>query len=303
VINPMKRLFSTLVCLAAFGSAFAQFYGKYDELPKLDSGRVPSNALNAGVRVDQKLKDFIPLDLKFKNERGETVTTGSLLQDRPVILLPIFYECTGICSIELNKLMESLNSMKRPEHHVGRLADVVIFSIDPTEGPDLAKLKKDTYLELYKAKDGKSVRDKTLDDSWTFLTGDKETVKKLAEAIGFKYRIDERNGDITHPACLVVLTPEGQISRYFLGQEYPQKMMLLALEDAAKDVIGERSVVAEFLSCISVDPHSGQVTVNVMNLIRLLGIATLIGVITAAIVWELRGRKARTTNLGGGAGA
>lgn len=299
----MKRLFPTLICLLAAGSAFAQFYGNYDELPKLDSGRVPSSATNAGVRVDQKLKDFIPLDLKFKNEKGETVTTGSLMQDRPVILLPIFYECTGICSIELNKLMESLNSMKKPEHHVGRLADVVIFSIDPTEGPDLAKLKKDTYLELYKEKDGKSAREKSLDGSWTFLTGDKETVQKLTDAIGFKYRIDGRNGDITHPACLVVLTPEGQISRYFLGQEYPQKLMLLALEDAGKQVIGEKSIVAEFLSCVSVDPHSGQVTVNVMNLIRLLGIATLISVIAAAVIWERRGRKARTSNLGGGAGA
>ncbi len=299
----MKRLFPTLICLLAAGSAFAQFYGKYEELPGLESGRIPSNALNAGVRVDQKLKDFIPLDLKFKNERGETVTTGSLMQDRPVILLPIFYECTGICSIELNKLMESLNSMKQAEHHVGRLADVVVFSIDPTEGPDLAKSKKDTYLDLYKVKDGVSVREKAFDRNWTFLTGDKDTVQKLTDAIGFRYRIDGRNGDITHPACLVILTPEGQISRYFLGQEYPQKLMLLALDDASREVIGERSVVAEFLSCVSVDPHSGQVTVNVMNLIRLLGVATLIGVITAAIVWERRGRKARTLNLGGGADA
>lgn len=299
----MKRLLSFLVCLLATGSAWAQFYGKYEDVPKLDSGRVPSNAANAGVRVDQKLKDFVPLDLKFKNERGETVSLGSLLHNRPIILLPIFYDCTGICSIELNKLIESLNALRKPEHHIGRIADVVVFSIDPSEGPDLAKMKKDTYMDLYKDLKGVSQRDKSLDGSWTYLTGDKESVAKLTDAIGFRYRIDPLNGDITHPACLVLLTPEGQISKYFLATEYPQKILLLALEDANRKVIAEKSVVEAYLSCVSVDPHSGQVTVNVMNLIRVLGVATLIGVITAAVIWERRGRKARNDKFGGGAGA
>lgn len=299
----MKRLLSLMACLLAVGTAYGQFYGKYEDVPKLESGRVPSGAANAGVRVDQKLKDFVPLELKFKNDEGDAVTLGSLIQDRPVILLPIFYDCQGICTIELNKLMESLNALKKPEHHIGRLADVIIFSIDPSEGPDLAKEKKDIYMDLYKDVKGVSQREKSLDRHWSFLTGDKETVAKLTDAIGFRYRIDPKNGDITHPACMVLLTPEGQISKYFLSTEYPQKILLLALEDANKKVIAEKSIVEAYLSCVSVDPHTGQVTVNVMNLIRVLGIATLIGVIAAAIIWERRGRRTRNDNPGGGAGA
>lgn len=287
----MKRGLSLLALVLASAISSAQvFYGKYDEIPDLQSGRVPSNARNAGVRVDQKLNDFVPLDMPFKNEKGETVTMKSLLSGRPIILLPIFYECTGICTIELNKLMESLNAMKRAEDQVGKMADVVVFSIDPNETPELAAAKEQTYLELYKRKG--------TEEHWTFLTGSKENVAKFTDAIGFRYKIDPANGNITHPAALLILTPEGQISKYFLGNEYPQKVVLLALADAAKRVIGERDSAPFFMSCISVDPGTGQITINVMNSIKTAGVITLVSLISLLVIWERRGRRARA-EMGG----
>jgi protein SCO1/2 len=293
----VRALIALAVVLAA-GAASAQFYGKYEQVPKLNSGRVTSSGAAAGVRVEQKLNEFVPLDLEFKNEDGKTVTMRSLQTGRPTLLLPIFFLCTGICTTELNKLMETLNGMKTKDGWVGEGFDVVVFGIDPTEGPDLAHDKKASYLGLYRPK-GYGKLPPNAGANFHFLTGSKENILRFTEEIGFIYRIDPKNGGIVHPAALLVLTPEGQISKYFLGQEYPARILKMAVQDAQKDVIGTRDDAPFFLSCIALDPHSGQITVNVMNTIKTAGIITLIGVIGAIVVWERKGRKNRMTTEGG----
>ncbi|MCG9896261.1 MAG: SCO family protein [Fimbriimonadaceae bacterium] len=280
----MTRLLAALALAAGLVvSASAQFYGKYEEIPKLGSAQVPSNATSAGVRVDQKLNDVLPLDLTFKNEAGDTVALRNLFQGRPVLLLPIFYECTGICTIELNKLMEALNAMKLDEYKVGRLADVIIFSIDPSEGPNLAAAKKETYLSLYK-KEG-------TEQNWSFLTGSKENVAKLTDAIGFRYRIDG-DGQITHPGALIIVSPTGKISRYFLGTEYPTRLLINSLRDAAQDRVGERDEAPFFMACVTMDPLTGRLTLNIVNTLKTLGVLTLIGLVGALLVFD-RQAKAR----------
>lgn len=293
----MRGWLSLMAVLVAV-AAGAQFYGKYDQVPKLNSGRVTSSGASAGVRVEQKLKEFVPLDLEFKNEDGKTVTMRSLQTGRPMLLLPIFFQCTGICTIELNKLMETLNGMKTKDGWVGEAFDVVVFGIDPREGPDMAMDKKTSYLELYRPKSFGKLPPNA-EANFHFLTGSKENILKFTEEIGFIYRIDPKNGGIVHPAALLVLTPEGQISKYFLGQEYPARMLKLAVQDAQQEVIGSRDDAPFFLSCIALDPQTGQITMNVMNTLKTAGLITLIGVIGAIVVWERKGRKNRLTTEGG----
>jgi protein SCO1 len=278
--------------LVAASLASAQFYGKYQEVPKLNSGRVASSGGAAGVRVMQKLNERVPLDVPFMNERGEKTTLGQTLRGKPAVFLPVFFNCTGICTVELNKLMESLNGMKRSTDWVGTRFDVIVFSIDPREDWKLAKQKEGAYLELYRPKGYEKLPPKAV-EGFTFLTGSIENIRKVTDAIGFEYRIDRKTGDIVHPAALLVLTPQGMISRYFLSDTYPTRLLLDSIKDAGQEVIGDRDDAPFFLSCISLDPHTGEVTVNVMNTVKTGGVVTVIALIGALIFWERRGRQFR----------
>jgi protein SCO1/2 len=276
--------------LAAASLAGAQFYGpgKYDRTVP-GQGRIATGE-QAGVRVDQKLGDKIPADLVMRDEKGQEVRLGSLYRGRPVLLLPIFYECPGICTQELNGLADSMSSMKAPEDRPADKFDIVVFSIDPQESPQMAAAKKEVYVGLYEemAKDKKMDRAGT-EEGWTFLTGTPEAIDTLTQAIGFSYRRDEK-GNIVHPASLVVTTPEGVISRYFLETEYPQRILQLAINQASGGEIGARQQPISFLSCITLDPMTGRFSVNVLNTVRLAGILTMAALAVSIFVMN-RGRK------------
>lgn len=248
-----------------------QFYSSQGmDAPIPGEGRVASNATNAAVRVDQRLEEKIPLGLEFNKEDGSRVKIGSLLNGRPTILLLIFYECTGICTQELNSLVETLNGFRRDEDEIGQLADVIAVSINPTEDTDMARLKKESYVSLYD-------REGT-EDSWHFLTGELDNINALADSIGYKFTYDAANNQIVHPAALVVLTPEGKISKYFLRTQYDQKPLLEALKAAGNNEIGERSEVESFLSCIKLDAFGSARSRMIWNTTVLLALATMLGV-------------------------
>ncbi len=285
----MKALIGAAI-LAAAALAGAQFYGpgKYDRTVP-GQGRIGAGE-QAGVRVEQKLGDKIPADLTMRNEAGKEVRIGDLYRGRPVLLLPIFYECPGICTQELNGLADALSSMKAPEDQPAEKFDIVVFSIDPQETSQMAAAKKEVYVGLYEemAKDKKTDRSGT-DEGWTFLTGTPEAIETLTQAIGFNYRKDE-GGNIVHPASLVVTTSEGIISRYFLETEYPQRILQLAINQAAGGEVGARQEPISFLSCITLDPMTGKFSVNVLNTIRLGGILTMATLAVSIFVMN-RGRK------------
>ncbi|MES1227963.1 MAG: SCO family protein, partial [Armatimonadota bacterium] len=215
-----------LLALAALGSA--QFYG-YKEEPMVGSARVATEA-NAGTRVDQKLNDYVSLDTPFTDDKGRNIVLRDVIHDKPVILLPIFYQCPGVCTNELDQLTQSLQGFKKD--NVGSTFDVVVLSIDRTEGAKIAALKKETYVDFYENQGYKVAGRKNTKDGWHFLTGTEESIQKLTGEIGFRFYRDSRNGNIVHPAALVVLTPHGKISRYFLSTEYPQRVLLDSIRAA-----------------------------------------------------------------------
>lgn len=284
-------IFALTACIA--GVASAQLYGPPKGAIPGES-RVPANMNNAGVRVDQKLNDFIPMDIKFTTEKGEEVQIGSLFSERPVLMLMVFYECTGVCSQELNGLVDVVNRFRKEEDKAGELFDVVVVSIDPSETPKMAAGKKESYLSLYE-KSG-------TEGAWHFLTGKQENIAKLADAVGFKYKIEETAGStpekpkyqITHPAGLMVLTPEGQISKYFLSSEYDQYPLLESLRAARLNKIGDRDDRPFFMACVNVDPMTGKMSMNVLNSVKTAGVVTML--ILAFAIFTMS-RKHKTTPL------
>jgi protein SCO1 len=137
-----------------------------------------------GIGIDQRLDESVPLDLTFRDETGETVRLGSYFGSRPVVLALVYYECPMLCTLVLNGLISSLKALS---FDAGREFDVVAVSFDPEETPELAAAKKETYLGSYRRQDA--------DAGFHFLTGDEESIRRLAAAVGFRYRYDPASDD------------------------------------------------------------------------------------------------------------
>ncbi|MCH7945309.1 MAG: SCO family protein, partial [Armatimonadetes bacterium] len=249
--------------------------------PKPGSGQQAFKAPSSrDIRVDQELNDSVPLNLVFTDSEGRTVELRKYFTDRPVILMPVFYTCAGLCPIMLNNMVDSLHGFKKDS--VGKEFEVVTFTIKHTETVAQAKARKDMILDIYARRGA--------EDGWHFLTGDRESIERLTDAVGFRYVYDETTDSVSHPAAAIVLTPQGQISRYFLDDSYPQQMLLDALKEAGKGRIGVRVESTSFWNCIRIDPITGQRSLNVLKAVKIGAVLTLVllAVLIAGMGWKHR---------------
>ncbi len=261
----MKRLGISAGLLAVVVVASAQFYGPKSMIEP-GSGQRAMKAPQSAIGVDQKLNDYIPMDLEFADETGKKVKLRELFQGRPVILMPVFFECAGVCNLELMNMADALHQFK--EDSVGSEFDVISFSIKPTEGPKVAAARKMVILDLYNRRGA--------EEGWHFLTADLATIEKLTDSIGFRFSYDDEADDVTHPAAAIVLTPQGQISKYFLETEYPQQLLLDSIKDAAKGRVGIKVEDGSVWNCIQIDPITGQRTLNIIKAVNLAAMFTLV---------------------------
>lgn len=290
----MKGLLLTIALGLTVG-AQAQFYGNYRDVSPPGSRRVAVSDAGVNVRVDQRLNEFVPTDTEFKDEYGRPIKLQRYFNEKPVVILPIFYKCPGICETELFGLIDSLKGFKRD--FVGREFTVVILGIDPNEGADLAADKKDTAIAAYMGASSDKARRAFAERGWHFLTGDLKNIRKVTDALGFKFTFDETNGNIVHPSGLMVLTPSGKISRYFLSTDYPQQLLLDAIRKAGKEEIGARDDRPFFLACIEVDPLTGQKTLNILNVLKTMGVVTILALGGAIFIWNRNYRAAQGSNV------
>lgn len=216
----------------------------------------PASKAFKEVGIDQKLNEQVPLDLRFHDENGKEVTLSEYVKSKPVILSLVYYRCPMLCTQVLNGMVETLKTL---ELEAGKEFDIVTVSIDPTETPELALEKKQHYVEEY-GKPG-------ADGGWHFLTGQQESITKLADAIGFRYVYDEDAKQFAHASGIMVLTPEGKLARYLYGIEYAAKDLRFSLMEAGQNKIGS-PVDKLLLLCYHYDPMTGKYGVMVGNLLR-----------------------------------
>jgi len=245
----MKVIFILVLCASFACSAFA-----VQKLP----------ADLEGVDVEQRLNTQLPLDLRFQNESGEEVQLGDLLEGKPAILNLVYYECPMLCTQVLNGLITSLRPITFTP---GNEFNIITVSFNPKETPALAAKKKESYLKDY-AREGAG-------RGWFFLTGTQESITKLTQTVGFRYKYDPTTNQYAHSTAIIVLTPEGKIARYFYGIEYPSKDLRLSLVEASQNKIG---TVADkvLLFCFHYDPSQGRYSATVINIIRAGGILTIL---------------------------
>ncbi len=217
------------------------------------------------VGIDQKLNAQVPLDLQFRNEAGKTVQLSDYVRDKPVILTLVYYRCPMLCTLVLNGLVRTLKPLG---FTVGREFDVVTVSFDPREGPELAAAKKENYVQSYGRPEAA--------EGWHFLVGDNEAVTQLAEAVGFRYAYDPATDQFAHASAVIVLTPQGRVSKYFYGIEYSTNDLRLGLTEASQNKIGSLAEQV-LLFCYHYDPTTGKYGLAIMNIIRALGVLTVLG--------------------------
>ena len=227
------------------------------------------------VGIEQRLNEQLPLDTKFVDENGKSVALGDYFgKGKPVVLALVYYECPMLCNQVLTGLSGALKGVN---FDVGKEFDVVAISFDPRDTPAIAKAKKETYLAHYNRPETAA--------GWHFLTGTPESIKQITEAVGFKYQWDESTKQFAHAGGIQIATPEGKLARYFYGIDYAPKDVKFGVMEASSSKIGN-PVEKLILYCFHYNPASGKYGLVIMNIVRLGGIATLLGL--AAMFWMFR---------------
>lgn len=236
-------------------------------------GHVEQHRETKGVGIDERLGHSVPLDLTFRDENGKPIVLRELI-DRPTILAPVFLSCPDVCSFLLSNLSETLNRLPADP---GKEFLILAVSFDETEGPPLASEKKNLYLKM--------IEKPFPEEAWRFLTGDRESILKLMDAVGFYFKKEGKN--FLHPIALIILAPDGKITRYLYGTEILPFDLRMALLEASEGRIGPTiSKVLRF--CFSYDPKGRK---YVFNTLKITGIVTLTFAFSFILFLIWRGRR------------
>jgi protein SCO1/2 len=225
------------------------------------------------IGIDEKLGQFIPLDSTFNDENGNPVMLKQLIHT-PTILTPVYLHCPNVCSLLLQNLADVLNRLPAEPDKEYR---VISISFDEKEKPALAFQKKKTYLKM--------IQKPFPEDAWRFLTGDKQNIHKLTDAIGFRFkRVGE---DFEHPVSLVILSPDGKIVRYMYGADPLPFDLKVALVEASQGRIGP--TIAKLVRfCFSYDPKANKL---VFNMLRVTGTVTVFFALLFVVFLLFKGKR------------
>ncbi|MBL4850628.1 MAG: SCO family protein [Planctomycetes bacterium] len=244
-----------------------------------------SEEVGAEAKIVDKRHAQLPLDAGFDNEAGKRVKLGDYFtKGRPVLVQFVYFRCPGLCNAVLNGTLEAITDLESMQ--IGQDYDLITISINPSETANLARAKKAAYLrELGRPEAG---------EGWHFLTGNKQEIRRVANAAGFGYRFDEESKEFAHGAALFVLTPEGKVSRTIYGAYYEEQTVRLSLVEAADGKIGS-ALDQILLFCYHFDPDTGEYTTTVMQLTRVFGVLLTAMIVTTigGFLWLERRQRAR----------
>ena len=229
------------------------------------------------VAFDQKLDQQVPLGLTFRDDKGETVQLADYFDQKPVILTFAYYKCRELCPLFLDGVVRTLRGIA---FDIGNQFRVLTVSFDPHDDPVLAAAKKKDFTDRY-SRPGAAA-------GWHFLTGNEDSIRKLTEAVGFRYTYDPQTGEFAHATGMILLTPKGKTSRYFYGIDFSPRDLRLGLIEAAANQIGS-PIDQLLLFCYHYDPVTGKYGLLITNVIRLAGLATVL--ILGGGIWLMLRRE------------
>jgi protein SCO1/2 len=219
----------------------------------------------------------VPIDAMLRDESGRPIRVGALLDGKPAVLVLEYLHCPNLCGLVLAGLVRDL---KLAGLQPGRDLQFIAVSIDPKEGPADAIKARTGYIGADADPAG-----------WHFLTGPAPAVRRIADAVGFRYRFDKAIGQFAHPAGFVVLTPDGRISRYLLGFEHGPAILKTAVAEAARDQV-EPPAHPLLLLCFGYDPQQGTIAWTAMQALRIAALAA-VGGLALYVLAALRRERVR----------
>jgi protein SCO1 len=247
------------------------------------SAGLPSQLQNVGF--EPPLNGQIPLDLNFRDESGREVTLREYSGQRPVVLALVYYGCPMLCNqVE----MGVVGTLKMLSFTPGRDYEVVFVSFDPRENPAMAAQKKEAALSHFGRRETAS--------GWHFLTGSTQSIEALTKAANFRYSFDTRINIFAHASGIMLLTPDGRISRYFYGVEYPSRDVRLGLVDASAGKIGT-PIDRLLLYCFEYNPESARYSATILKIVRLGGLLTIFTIVAAILLFRRRDLRSTSAKL------
>jgi len=210
------------------------------------------NPVSNELGVYEHLDEYISDDLVFTDELFNEVNLKDAI-DKPTILCLVYYECPGICSPLMNGLAEAMDQV---DINLGKEYQVFTVSFNSVEKPPLARKKKQTYAKLVSHGD--------TENSWRFFTGDSAMIEKLLDEVGFK--VKKEGTQFIHPGTLIMLSPEGKITRYLYGSTYflPFDLKMAVVEAQAGRSGPTINKVLNY--CFSYDPKGQKYVFNVTKI-------------------------------------
>jgi len=237
----------------------------------------------ANIGLDQLLNQQLPLTLSFRDETGKMVQLGDYFGEKPVILSFAYYDCPMLCTLVINGLIRTLRTLS---FSAGTEFNIVTVSFNPKDTPPMAAIKRQTSLQSYSRKGA--------ENGWHFLTGDEKTIQQLTQAVGFRYAYDENTQQYQHPSGIMILTPDGKLSRYFYGIEYAPRDVRLGLIEASAGKIGS-PVDQVLLLCFHYDPTTGKYGLVITRALQLGGLATMLALGVFMLISSRRDRRNKIT--------
>lgn len=257
----LPNLLLTLLAIASVGiaapSAQAQQLLEREQVKELN-----------GAVMDEQLGNFVPTGAVFTNHDGETVTFGDYFDgETPVILVMVYYECPVVCPVVLSQLTASLNEL---DYTAGKDFRVVVVSFDDQETTSLAMGERTKFLDAYERGTEPEAR-----AGISFHTGDVPNIRDLVTSIGFNYN-PTSYGEYSHPISLMILSPQGKVTRYMYGFDYPPKELKLSLLDASEGKIAQSFGDRLLHFCYRLDPTAGKYSLQAFRVMQIGALLTLV---------------------------
>ncbi len=267
----MLRWFTTIMIASTLSTVVlhAQNYSAQQPLGASAQQR-PAYLAQAGI--EQRLGAQLPLNAIFTDESGKTGQLKQWMHNRPVVLAEVYYRCVILCPTVLHDLAAGLKQISLVP---GRDYDVLIFSIDPMDQPRDAASEKNTFVQEagFNTDGANAVH---------FLTAQQSSIDAITQATGFHYvRIpgpDGKMDQFAHATVILFATPEGRISKYLTGLNYPPGDLRLALLDASRKRISN-PVDLIILYCCNYSPSTGRYTLSVLRVVSVAGLATILAMV------------------------
>lgn len=279
----LRRRIAAAVALAALAAPAGAQMGARPE-PGGPPSDVPPAVLE-NVRVEERLGNAVPLDGPLMDADGRPWTLRQALDGRrPVVLALVYYDCPMLCGLMLSGLAKTF---RESGLELGKDYQAVTVSFDPGETAAMGAERRRGYLQSLGRSDA--------GPDWPFAVGPAESTRAISDAVGFYYEEDPVTGEWAHLAAVFVLTPDGKVSRYLYGIEYPPKDFRLAVVEAAGGKVGT-SFDRFLLTCYRYDPASRKYEPYAYGIMRAGGLAVLVALtgLIGGLVWrERRNAKGR----------